>query len=47
MLAEATLPTVRYDVPIQPRVVSSRPAASRFAVRWSRSRCIVSLRRMR
>jgi cell division protein FtsZ len=31
MLAEATLPTVRYDVPIQPRVVSSRPAASRFA----------------
>jgi cell division protein FtsZ len=30
MLAEATLPTVRYDVPIQPRV-SSRPAASRFA----------------
>jgi cell division protein FtsZ len=31
MLAEATLPTVRYDVPIQPRVASSRPAASRFA----------------
>jgi cell division protein FtsZ len=31
MLAEATLPTVRYDVPIQPRVVSSRPSASRFA----------------
>jgi cell division protein FtsZ len=31
MLAEATLPTVRYDVPIQARVVSSRPAASRFA----------------
>jgi cell division protein FtsZ len=31
MLSEATLPTVRYDVPIQPRVVSSRSAASRFA----------------
>jgi cell division protein FtsZ len=31
MLAEATLPTVRYDVPIQPRVVSSRPSVSRFA----------------
>ncbi|WP_158792357.1 cell division protein FtsZ [Granulicella sp. L60] len=31
MLAEATLPTMRYDVPIQPRVVTSRPAASRFA----------------
>jgi len=31
MLAEATLPTIRYDVPIQPRVVSSRPSASRFA----------------
>jgi cell division protein FtsZ len=31
MLSEATLPTMRYDVPIQPRVVSSRPAASRFA----------------
>jgi cell division protein FtsZ len=29
MLAEATLPTMRYDVPIQPRVSSSRPA--RFA----------------
>jgi len=27
MLAEATLPTVRYDVPIQPRVVSSRFAS--------------------
>lgn len=30
MLAEATLPTMRYDVPIQPRVSSSR-AAARFA----------------
>ena len=30
MLAEATLPTMRYDVPIQPRVSSSRSAA-RFA----------------
>jgi cell division protein FtsZ len=30
MLAEATLPTMRYDVPIQPRVSTSR-AASRFA----------------
>ncbi len=30
MLAEATLPTMRYDVPIQPRVSSSR-AATRFA----------------
>jgi cell division protein FtsZ len=31
MLAEATLPTMRYDVPIQPRVVTPRPAVSRFA----------------
>ncbi|MBB5317788.1 cell division protein FtsZ [Tunturibacter empetritectus] len=31
MLAEATLPTMRYDVPIQPRVVSPRPAGTRFA----------------
>ena len=31
MLAEATLPTMRYDVPIQPRVVTSRTAATRFA----------------
>jgi cell division protein FtsZ len=31
MLAEATLPTVRYDVPIQPRVVTPRAATSRFA----------------
>jgi cell division protein FtsZ len=31
MLAEATLPTMRYDVPIQPRVVTSRPATMRFA----------------
>ncbi len=31
MLAEATLPTMRYDVPIQPRVVSSRPTTMRFA----------------
>ncbi len=30
MLAESTLPTVRYDVPIQPRVATPRPA-SRFA----------------
>jgi Cell division GTPase len=30
MLAEATLPTMRYDVPIQPRV-SPRAAAPRFA----------------
>jgi cell division protein FtsZ len=30
MLAESTLPTMRYDVPIQPRVVTSRPAP-RFA----------------
>ena len=31
MLAEATLPTMRYDVPIQPRMSSVRSAASRFA----------------
>ncbi|MBB5339432.1 cell division protein FtsZ [Tunturiibacter gelidoferens] len=31
MLAEATLPTMRYDVPIQPRVVTPRPASTRFA----------------
>jgi cell division protein FtsZ len=31
MLAEATLPTMRYDVPIQPRVVSARTAGTRFA----------------
>jgi cell division protein FtsZ len=31
MLAEATLPTMRYDVPIQPRVVTPRQAASKFA----------------
>jgi cell division protein FtsZ len=31
MLAEATLPTMRYDVPIQPRVVSARPMGTRFA----------------
>jgi cell division protein FtsZ len=30
MLAESTLPTMRYDVPIQPRVVTSRPSP-RFA----------------
>jgi cell division protein FtsZ len=30
MLAESTLPTMRYDVPIQPRVSTSRPGA-RFA----------------
>ncbi len=28
MLAEATLPTMRYDVPIQPRVMTARPASS-------------------
>jgi cell division protein FtsZ len=31
MLAEATLPTMRYDVPIQPRVASVRPPVTRFA----------------
>jgi cell division protein FtsZ len=31
MLAEATLPTMRYDVPIQPRVVTPRPTTMRFA----------------
>jgi len=31
MLAEATLPTMRYDVPIQPRVMTPRPATMRFA----------------
>jgi cell division protein FtsZ len=31
MLAEATLPTMRYDVPIQPRVYTPRVAAPRFA----------------
>jgi cell division protein FtsZ len=31
MLAEATLPTMRYDVPIQPRVSTLRAATSRFA----------------
>jgi cell division protein FtsZ len=31
MLAEATLPTMRYDVPIQPRVTTPRPATMRFA----------------
>jgi len=31
MLAEATLPTMRYDVPIQPRVVTSRSTSTRFA----------------
>src|SRR5271167_4139294 len=31
MLAEATLPTMRYDVPIQPRVVMPRAATPRFA----------------
>jgi cell division protein FtsZ len=30
MLAEATLPTMRYDVPIQPRVSTVRAATSRF-----------------
>ncbi len=30
MLAEATLPTMRYDVPIQARMPLSRPAAPRF-----------------
>jgi cell division protein FtsZ len=31
MLAEATLPGSRYDVPIQPRPTSARPPAPRFA----------------
>jgi cell division protein FtsZ len=31
MLAEATLPTMRYDVPIAPRVTNARAAAPRFA----------------
>lgn len=31
MLAEATLPTMRYDVPIQPRVSTTRPETPRFA----------------
>jgi cell division protein FtsZ len=31
MLAEATLPTMRYDVPIQPRISTPRAAAPRFA----------------
>ena len=28
MLAEATLPTMRYDVPIQPRVTTPRPSSA-------------------
>ncbi len=31
MLAEATLPTMRYDVPIQPRVMAQRAETPRFA----------------
>jgi cell division protein FtsZ len=31
MLAEATLPTMRYDVPIAPRVTNGRAAAPKFA----------------
>jgi cell division protein FtsZ len=31
MLSAATLPTVRYEVPIQPRVTNARPATPRFA----------------
>ncbi len=31
MLAEATLPTMRYDVPIQPRIYTPRPATPKFA----------------
>ena len=31
MLAEATLPTMRYEVPIQPRVATPRTSAPRFA----------------
>jgi cell division protein FtsZ len=31
MLAEATLPTLRYEVPIQPRVTNGRESAARFA----------------
>src|SRR5437899_1290747 len=38
MLAESTLPTMRYDVPIQPRVVTQRPAP-RFA---SEPVCVLS-----
>ncbi len=30
MLAEATLPTMRYDVPIQPRVMAQRPETPHF-----------------
>ena len=37
MLAEATLPTMRYDVPIQPRVVTPRPSP-RFASETKPSR---------
>lgn len=31
MLAEATLPTMRYDVPIQPRIYTPRPEMPKFA----------------
>ena len=31
MLAESTLPTMRYDVPIQPRIYTPRPSAAKFA----------------
>ncbi len=31
MLAEATLPTMRYEVPVQPRVTTPRASAARFA----------------
>ncbi len=31
MLAESTLPTMRYDVPIQPRIYTPRPAVPKFA----------------
>lgn len=30
MLAESTLPTVRYEMPVEPRISISRPAAPRF-----------------
>ena len=31
MLAEATLPTVRFEVPVQPRVTNQRSSAPKFA----------------
>jgi cell division protein FtsZ len=40
MLAESTLPTVRYDVPIQPRVATSRPSP-RFASETEAEQAVV------